>query len=223
MHLSLGATSREGDDAMSNSRNRSIVPRILVAAGFCASLASGPAQAAVVNIDDIPPGTTVSAFMFGPHIMPIGRALGATAITAPSPFMTPDGNFSVMGTLAASDIGGTAINYALIVSVKDVTGVVSTLHLRVDQSFIVAGTNWAVTPQLMGTFTDVGGAPHGNEVRAQLAVNGIPFGPFVAQDRMGAMFTVPPVPTTTIFPAVSPFTVMTPIDFEFEGTPVAGM
>jgi hypothetical protein len=194
----------------------------LLGATVAAGLGANAAHAATIDVTVIPPDTTTSVFTPGPHILPPTAGPLVLPLTTPTPFTTPDGNFLVsMDTATVGDVAGMFITYSVTAMVTDLTGVKGTVVLRVDQAYDVLASNFLlVTPTLIATFANTGGAVHGNEIDAQLAINGEEFGPFVAQDRFGPLQVIakPTVP----FSVASPMTITTPVSFEFAVSPMAG-
>ena len=199
----------------------------LLGAGLCAATMPSAGRAAEIDVSQNT--GLVAQFFVGPTIMMPGATPIMAPLTMPAPYFTPSGDFEIsMSMLTAANVAGKMITYSVTAKVTDLTGVRDTLGLRVDQAFDVLASNFVVTtPTLMATFANVGGGVHGNEIRATLSINGETFGPmgpftgpFVVQDSGGSPQTV--AGPSAAFSVANPMTITTPLDFEFEGTPVAG-
>jgi PEP-CTERM motif len=184
-------------------------------------------QVLVIENDPTPgPATVIFTGGGGLNPLPIGGAYLAPIPTPPlaTPYVTPDKNFSVVGSLAWSNVGGVVVTGTLTLTVTDLLGIPGQLEVEVTQRSIVNPLvdrpGWTTTETMVGSFNNVGGVPHGNQVIAGISVSGQALPALEADDSHSPGGSFSP---SLIIPDVSaPDSVDIHVDFNFLLNPVAG-
>lgn len=141
------------------------------------------ARAEIVQVQNTAPGggspsTTISDLF--PILSP-GMGFGAAPVPSPdlfaSPYVTPDGNFSVVGTVAAADfgLGGISLGFPALI-ITDLTGVTGEVDVTLNQTYQPGIQILLLYEEfLMATFTHASPTPLGDSVSMVVNINATTF------------------------------------------------